>query len=127
MFNLNPTTTKNKTLTIISSIIYIVTTAFLFYITLDVVMPAFTGEENAGIGLAFAILALIPFWLGAAVAFLISTILSIVSAISVKKGMQSKIVFIVDIILAILPIITLAISIFLYVFAAEMVNVVIGG
>ena len=121
MFNQNVTSNKNKILTIISIILYVITASVLTYITLDVIMPVLSGVENAGLGFAFAIVILIIFWIASAIVFLISTILSVISAISIKKEMQSKAVFIVNIIFAILPFVTLSINVALYFITASMV------
>lgn len=121
MFNQNATSNKNKILTIISIILYVITAGVLTYITLDVITPVLNGVENADLGFAFALVILIIFWVGSAIVFLISTILSVISAISVKKEMQSKAVFIVNIIFAILPFVTLAVNVALYFITASIV------
>ena len=122
MFNQNPTASRNKILTIISIILYVITTAFLIYTTLDVVMPAFRGEENAGFSLAFGLVILIIFWIGSAILYLISTILSVISASSIKKQMQSRSAYIVNVIFAILPFLTLILNVALYFITVSIFN-----
>ena len=104
---------KNKVLTSVSLIVYALTSIILLWFTFDITAPIFNGEENAGLGLAFGIIIYIVFAGGATILYLISTILSIVSAVSVKKNGESKGIFITNIIFAILPLITLLISIFI--------------
>ena len=123
MLNENKTSTKNKVFTIISAVIYAITSLILTSTTLDMTMPAFNGVENASIGIAFGLIIFIIFCAGATILYLTSTIFSIVSAVSIKRNGESKALFIINIVLAILPAITLIINIIIYDMAVNLVSV----
>ena len=71
MLNENKTSTKNKVLTIISAILYVVISVILTYITIDITGPAFRGEENASLGIAVGLIVFIMFCAGALILYMI--------------------------------------------------------
>lgn len=123
MLNENKTSTKNKVLTIISAILYVVISVILTYITIDITGPAFRGEENASLGIAVGLIVFIMFCAGALILYIAPTVISIVCSTSIKCKGESKALFIINIILAILPAITLIINIIIYDMAINLVSV----
>ena len=122
MLNENKTSKRNIIFTIIAGAIALVSSIFITYPTLDVVIPVFLGNTEGNLGLAVFIIVLIIIGLGVAVANVISTVLSVLSAVSIKKNGESKVIFILDIVIAVLPWLVLIGNFIIYVVATSLIG-----
>ena len=122
MLNENKTSKRNIIFTIIAGAIALVSSIFITYPTLDAVMPVFLGNTEGNLGLAVFIIVLIIIGLGVAVANVISTVLSVLSAVSIKKNGESKVIFILDIVIAVLPWLVLIGNFIIYVVATSLIG-----
>ena len=122
MLNENKTSERNIIFTIIAGAIALVSSILITYPTLDVVIPVFLGNTEGNLGLVVFIIVLIIIGLGVAVANVISTVLSVLSAVSIKKNGESKVIFILDIVIAVLPWLVLIGNFIIYVVATSLIG-----
>ena len=109
MFNENKTSNLNKALTIIAGVIAVIGTVLysIYAISSIVEMASLSKEESLA---ALGIVLVIAFSIYYAIANAISTIISVVAAVLIKKKGQSKKWYNANLIIAILPWVILAVE-----------------
>ena len=124
MLNENKTSTKNIVLTIIAMIFGIASILIATIPTMEVVLPVLSGSysDSDATNLAWYILIIVYFGLIPVIMNIISTVLSVISASSIKKNGESKSIYVLDLITAILPWAILVLDVALYFIALGIAN-----